>query len=149
MHDFVIFHGSFISFEKLETWLSSAFLSKVMSFHERKLASWSRWQSLPFVDYRKKEVFTEFSEFQSCSIKSFFISNWCWTHCLIVSANLQLKFVWCSSVSCWWYKDLKSLALPLEPVLTPWVKSTNKIRSPRKRNHLCYLHQGFYCKILM
>lgn len=75
---FWFFSGNFLSFEKLETWLASAFLSKVMSFHGRKLASRSWWQGLPYVDYRKKEVLTEFSKFQSCFIKFFFISSWCW-----------------------------------------------------------------------
>lgn len=115
---------------------------------EGNSCSW--WQGLPYVDCRKKRGANWVFKVAKllCKILLHFklvLSS----NSPIVSANSQLKVVWCSSATCWWCKDLKSLALPLEPVLPPWVKSTNKINSLWKKNKLCYLHQRFYCKILM
>lgn len=139
----VFFAKTFLSFEEMETCLASAFLLKMMSFPGRKLASWSCWQGHSYVDYRKTRGFNWIFKVPKLLYKILLHLG------LIVSAISHMKMVWCSSAACWWCKDLKSLALPLEPVLTPWVKSTNKIKSLRKKNNLCYLHHRFYCKIFM
>lgn len=148
-YDFGFFQ-QVLSFEKLETWLASAFLSKVMSSHGKKLASCSWWQGLPYVDCRKKRGANWVFKVAKLLCKILFhFKPVLSSNSPIVSANSQLKVMWCSFATCWWCKDLKSLALPLEPVLPPWVKSTNEINSLRKKNKLRCVYQRFYCKILM
>lgn len=88
-YDFGFFQ-QFLSFEKLETWLASAFLSKVMSSHGRKFMLMVTGPSLCRLQ-EKKEMLTEFSKLQSCSVKSFFISNWCWAQTAQLSQQIRSR----------------------------------------------------------